>query len=46
MNSGRPLLRLLALARPLRAQLLLSVLAGAAATGCGVALLGTSGFLL
>ena len=42
----RPLLRLLRLARPLRGQLLLSVLAGAAATGCGVALLATSGFLL
>jgi ATP-binding cassette subfamily C protein CydC len=42
----RPLLRLLWLARPLRGQLVLSVLAGAAATGCGVALLATSGFLL
>ena len=42
----RPLLRLLWLARPLRGRLLLSVLAGAAATGCGVALLATSGFLL
>jgi ATP-binding cassette, subfamily C, bacterial CydC len=41
-----PLLRLLWLARPLRAQLLFSVLAGAAATGCGVALLAVSGFLL
>ena len=41
-----PLLRLIWLARPLRGQLVLSVLAGAAATGCGVALLGTSGFLL
>src|SRR6516164_3288463 len=38
-----PLLRL---AEPLRAQLLISVLAGAAATGCGVALLAVSGFLL
>src|SRR5262249_1848091 len=47
-NRGprRPLLRLLRLARPLRARLLLSVLAGAAATGCGVALLAVSGFLL
>ena len=44
--SDRPLLRLLWLARPLRGRLLLSVLAGAAATGCGVALLATSGFLL
>ena len=42
----RPLLRLLRLARPLRGQLVLSVLAGAAATGFGVALLATSGFML
>jgi ATP-binding cassette, subfamily C, bacterial CydC len=41
-----PLLRLLALARPLRGRLLLAVAAGAAATGCGVALLAVSGFLL
>jgi ATP-binding cassette, subfamily C, bacterial CydC len=41
-----PLLRLLALARPLRRQLLLAVVTGAAATGCGVALLAVSGFLL
>lgn len=48
MRAGRqpPLLRLLWLARPFRVQLLLSVLAGAAATGCGVALLAVSGFLL
>ncbi len=45
-GAGRPLLRLLWLARPLRGRLALSILAGAAATGCGVALLGTSGFLL
>jgi len=45
--AGRdPLLRLLALARPLRGQLGLAVAAGAAATGCGVALLAVSGFLL
>jgi ATP-binding cassette, subfamily C, bacterial CydC len=45
--AGRdPLLRLLRLARPLRGQLLLAVAAGAAATGCGVALLAVSGFLL
>ena len=44
--ARRPLLRLLWLARPLRGQLLLSVVAGAAAIGCGVALLATSGFLL
>jgi ATP-binding cassette, subfamily C, bacterial CydC len=41
-----PLLRLLAMARPLRGRLLLAVVAGAAATGCGVALLAVSGFLL
>jgi thiol reductant ABC exporter CydC subunit len=41
-----PLLRLLAMARPLRGRLLLAVAAGAAATGCGVALLAFSGFLL
>jgi ATP-binding cassette, subfamily C, bacterial CydC len=41
-----PLLRLLALARPLRRQLLIAVATGAAATGCGVALLAVSGFLL
>jgi ATP-binding cassette subfamily C protein CydC len=47
LTAGRwPLLRLLWLARPLRGRLVLSVLAGAAATGCGVALLATSGFLL
>ncbi|HET9969781.1 MAG TPA: thiol reductant ABC exporter subunit CydC [Streptosporangiaceae bacterium] len=39
-------MRLLALGRPLRRQLLLVVAAGAAATGCGVALLAVSGFLL
>jgi thiol reductant ABC exporter CydC subunit len=44
-----PLLRLLGMAlgsRPLRGRLLLAVAAGAAATGCGVALLAVSGFLL
>jgi len=34
------------MARPLRGRLLLAVAAGAAATGCGVALLAISGFLL
>src|SRR5262245_63745264 len=34
------------LAGPLRGRLVLAVLAGAAATGCGVALLAVSGFLL
>jgi ATP-binding cassette, subfamily C, bacterial CydC len=42
----RPLLRLLWLARPMRGRLLLAVVAGAAATGCGVALLAVSGFML
>jgi ATP-binding cassette, subfamily C, bacterial CydC len=37
---------LLSLARPLRRRLILAVLASAAATGCGIALLATSGFLL
>jgi ABC-type transport system involved in cytochrome bd biosynthesis fused ATPase/permease subunit len=41
-----PLVRLLALAGPQRGRLLAAVLAGAAATGCGVALLAVSGFLL
>jgi ATP-binding cassette, subfamily C, bacterial CydC len=45
-SRSDPLLRLLRIARPLRRQLLLAVAAGAAATGCGVALLGTSGYLL
>ena len=40
------LLRLLRLARPLRGRLLASVVAGALSTGCGVALLAVSGFLL
>ena len=43
---ARPLIRLLALARPMRARLALAVLAGALATGCSVALLAVSGFLL
>jgi thiol reductant ABC exporter CydC subunit len=44
--AARPLLRLLRLARPLRGELALAVLAGALSTGCAVALLATSGFLL
>jgi ATP-binding cassette, subfamily C, bacterial CydC len=44
--AADPLLRLLRLARPLRGRLALAALAGAAATGCAVALLATSGFLL
>jgi len=43
---GHSLLRLLRLARPMRRELLLAVLAGAAGCGCGVALLAVSGFLL
>ena len=46
-GSGRaPLGRLLRLARPLRGRLLFAVVAGAVATGCGVALLAVSGYLL
>jgi ATP-binding cassette subfamily C protein CydC len=46
-RSGRaPLLRILALARPRRWRLLAAAAAGAAATGCGIALLAVSGFLL
>ena len=45
-GGTHPLRRLLRLARPLRGQLVLAVLAGAASTGCAVALLATSGFLL
>jgi ATP-binding cassette, subfamily C, bacterial CydC len=45
-GGAHPLLRLLRLARPLRGQLLLAVLAGAVSTGCAVALLAVSGFLL
>ncbi len=45
-RPASPLLRLLALARPLRGRLLAAALAGAAATGSGVALLAVSGFLL
>ncbi|HUZ55578.1 MAG TPA: thiol reductant ABC exporter subunit CydC [Streptosporangiaceae bacterium] len=41
-----PLLSLLRLARPLRSRLLIAAAAGAMATGCGVGLLATSGFLL
>jgi len=45
-SRRRPLLRLLALAGPLRPRLLLAALAGAAATASGIALLAVSGFLL
>jgi ATP-binding cassette, subfamily C, bacterial CydC len=41
-----PIRRLLVLARPLRTTLLIAVLAGILGVGCGVALLGVSGFLI
>lgn len=44
--NSQPLIWLLRMARPMRTRLALGVVAGAAATGCAVALLGTSGFLL
>jgi ATP-binding cassette, subfamily C, bacterial CydC len=44
--AADPRLRLLRLARPRRGRLALAAAAGAAATGCAVALLATSGFLL
>jgi ATP-binding cassette, subfamily C, bacterial CydC len=48
MTAARaePLLRLLALAGPLRGRLVLAALAGAATTAAGIALLATSGFLI
>jgi ATP-binding cassette, subfamily C, bacterial CydC len=46
-GAGRaPLARLLWLAGPLRVRLLVAVVTGALATGCGVALLAVSGFIL
>jgi ATP-binding cassette subfamily C protein CydC len=45
-REREPLVRLVRLARPLRGRLIIAVAAGAAATGCAVALLATSGFLL
>jgi ATP-binding cassette, subfamily C, bacterial CydC len=45
-HSASPLLRLLRTGRMFRGRLLLAALAGAAATGCAVALLAVSGFLL
>ena len=44
--AGEPLLRLLRLGHAVRGRLLLAAAAGAAATGCAVALLAVSGFLL
>ncbi len=44
--ANSPLLRMLRLARPMRLRLLAAVLAGAGATGSGVALLAVSGYLI
>jgi len=44
--TGRPLRRVLALAAPLRARFALAALLGALAVGAGVALMGTSGYLI
>jgi ATP-binding cassette, subfamily C, bacterial CydC len=46
MSAARQAARLLWLAGPLRIRLLVAVLTGALATGCGVALLAVSGFIL
>jgi ABC-type transport system involved in cytochrome bd biosynthesis fused ATPase/permease subunit len=46
LNGQDPLLRILRLGRVVRGRLLLAAAAGAAATGCAVALLAVSGFLL
>ena len=45
-RADRPLRRLLRLGHVVRGRLLLAAAAGAAATGCAVALLAVSGFLL
>jgi ATP-binding cassette subfamily C protein CydC len=45
-RSDAPLRRLLTVARPLRPTLLVAVLAGGLSVGCGVGLLGVSGFLI
>ena len=44
--ANSPLRRMLALARPLRATLVVAVVSGVLGVGCGVALLGVSGFLI
>ncbi|HUD38241.1 MAG TPA: thiol reductant ABC exporter subunit CydC, partial [Streptosporangiaceae bacterium] len=44
--STRSVRRVLALAWPLRGRVLVAAAAGALATGCAIALLATSGFLL
>ena len=46
MTDGNSLRWLVSLARPLRGRLVMAALTGALATGCGVALLAVSGFLL
>ena len=46
VSAAPPLRRLLTFARPLRPTLLVAVLAGALSVGCGVGLLGVSGFLI
>jgi ATP-binding cassette subfamily C protein CydC len=45
-RTSSPMRRLLTMAHPLRATLGLAVLAGALTVGCGIALLGVSGFLI
>jgi ATP-binding cassette, subfamily C, bacterial CydC len=45
-GTARVLGRVLRLGRPLRVRMLWAILAGAIATGCGVALLAVSGFIL
>jgi ATP-binding cassette subfamily C protein CydC len=45
-TTTHPVLRLLALAQPLRGRFVLAVLAGAATIGCGVGLFAASGFLI
>lgn len=45
-RASSPLVRLLRVAHPLRGRLVLAVLAGAAAIGCGVGLFAVSGFLI
>jgi ATP-binding cassette subfamily C protein CydC len=45
-KTASPMRRLLVLARPMRRELALAVLAGAVGCGCGVALLASAGFLL
>jgi thiol reductant ABC exporter CydC subunit len=45
-DGDRPVLRMLAAARPLRATMLVAVLAGAATVACGVGLFAVSGFLI